>query len=294
MTKGMLDGAVVQFSDTQWKEDESSRGKDIVNLQTVFLDIDGTEYLKKFYMGDQRFTRVDGGIIKSVDQSRDCTISADFAAGKLLASIEDAAGADEVAKSERLRVFKILDDIEDASGLDGLWVKLKSVAGTGKPKDDGTPFTDLLVDELVDAPDGKSAGKKTSGKTAAGTATTASGKKKAAAVDDDDDDDDEASADDDTEEGTEDPIHAAAVQAMDAILTSLATKTPLVKNFDEDAAGGGITIKQAYTASFGILKGKDIKGPASNLINDASFHTENAAEQLYKFSKKTGVITPND
>lgn len=295
MTKGRLDGAVLQFSATNWTEDESKSGKDVVNLSTIFLDVDGGEYPRKFYMGDQRFTRVEDGVIKSVDDGRDCTISQDFAAGKLLKSIEDAAEADEVSKSERLRVFKILDDVEDASVLDGLWVKLKEVP-SGSLKTDGSPFTDLLVDELVDAPDAKSGRKAAAGKSAAASAT--GGKKKAAKVVEEDEDEEEAAADDagdeDEDDASDDPIRAAAVDAMEKILASLSTKTPLVKNFDSDAANGGITIKQAYTASFGVLKGKDVKGPGSNMINDPAFHKQNAMDDLYQFNAKKGIITPNE
>lgn len=277
MTKGRLDGAVVQFTQTAWTEDESKSGKDVVNLSTVFSDVDEQEYPRKFYLGDQKFVRVNGdGALESVDESRDYTISMDMAAGKILASLEDAGFSG-----------KKLDGIgDDASVLDGQWVRLKEVPGSGL-KQDGTPFMELLVDELVDAPTSGGGGSKK--KTAAAT------KKKVAKKVEDEDEEEETPEDDDEEttDDDDDPIRAAALDAMTKILTSLSTKTPLVKNFDEDAANGGITIKQAYTASFGVLKGKDVKGPGSNLINDPDFHLANAAEGLYKFSKKTGIITPS-
>lgn len=283
MTKGRLDGAVVQFTSTSWVEEESKSGKDVVNFSTIFIDADGQEYPRKFYLGDQKYVHVNGdGGIESVDESRNYTISMDMAAGKILASLEDAGFSG-----------KKLDAVGDTPGvLDGQWVRLKEVP-SGSMKNDGvTPFTDLLVDELVDAPDVKG-GKKSSASAKPAAATT---KKKAAPVVEEEEDEDETenADEDDDESSDDDPIRAAAVDAMEKILTSLSTKTPLVKNFDSDAANGGITIKQAYTASFGVLKGKDIKGPGSNMINDPAFHLENAAEGLYKFSKKTGIITPTD
>lgn len=289
MTKGRLDGAVVQFTNTEWLAEESKGGKDVVNFSTIFTDADGQEHPRKFYLGDQRFVRVnDAGGIESVDESRNYTISMDMATGKLLSSLEDAGFSG-----------KKLDQIGDEPGVvDGQWVKLKEVP-SGSLKSDGvTQFTDLLVDELVDDPTSSGSGKKkgTAGTKPTASAVSTSAKKKAApVVDDDDDDDNTSSADDDDDDSSaDDPIRAAAVEAMEKILTSLSTKTPLVKNFDSDAANGGITMKQAYTASFGVLKGKDVKGPASNMINDAAFHLENAAEGLYRFKKSTGVITPND
>lgn len=283
MTKGRLDGAIVQFTKTEWLEEESKSGKDVVNFSTIFTDVDGQEHPRKFYLGDQRFVRVNSdGAIESVDESRQYTISMDMAAGKLFTSLDEAGFSG-----------KKLDLIGDEpGGVDGQWVKLKEVA-SGSLKTDGSPFTDLLVDELVDAPAGKSAGKKTSTSAALATGKAATVKKTSKIVEEESEEEPEEETEKE-ESGTDDPIHAAAIEAMDKILASLSTKTPLVKNFDSDAANGGITIKQAYTASFGILKGKDVKGPASNLINDASFHLENAAERLYKFSKKTGVITSNN
>jgi hypothetical protein len=308
MVKGRLDGAVMKFTESQWEERETKGGKDAVNFYTTFEAANGGTVERRFFLGDQKYVRVGkNGGLESVDESRDYKISSDMAAGRLFDSIESAAFADEVPKGERKRVLDVLDDIGDApEGLDGLWVRLKEQPQQGgDTKQDGTPFTDLIVDELVEEP-GEGGGKKKKTTTAdkVDKKTAVKSSKKSSKKDDEEEEEeeegeegeeDEDEDEDEVEESSDDdPVHAAALDATQKILASLSTKTPLVKNYDGDAAGGGITIKQAYTASFGLLKGKDVKGPGSNMINDPEFHLTNAAEGEYKFNKKKGIIYPAD
>lgn len=287
---GSLDGAVVKFTETMWEAKESRNGKDNVNLKTSFVDADDQSHEKEFFLSSQRFVNAEDGKLVTVDEQPDYQISGTSAAGKILSSLEDAGFSP-----------KKLDNIGDApEALDGTWARLKEKP-SNRMKDDGTPFTDLIVEEIVDDP--------TSGKGKGGKkAEKASGKAKASSkvveeddededadveTDEDEDEDSDENTDEDEDEETDedDPI---ATLARDTTVTLLSSPAEYVKNFDEDAADGGVTVKQAYTASFGMLKGAGKqKGPASSMINDPSFHKANAKAGLYQFESKTGVLMAN-
>lgn len=296
MSKGRLDNAVVKFTNTEWVEDTTKNGKDIVQLATVFIDADGQEHPYNFILGDQKYVRVEDGKLASVDDSRDYQISDKSPAGKMLVSLDDAGFSP-----------KKLDNIGDTpEALDGQWVKVKQMASTSL-KTDGTPFTDLIVEELIDEKDATGIGSSAKTKSSNKSEDKKSGKGKAAGrsslagipaevESDDDDDDAETAADEDDDDESDDEAEAdpIAEAALDTVKQILADPAEYVRNFDEEAADGGISIKQAYTAAFAAFKGdKKAKGPVCNLINDPSFHKANAKNGEYQFDSKLGILTAN-
>lgn len=287
MSKGRIpDGAVMQITESQWVEEPNKNGdKDVINWHITFLDSAGTPVNQKLYLTDAQYCHVEDGQLVAVEPER-FRISQNFAAGMFLASLEEAGFSS-----------KKLDNIGDhPEAVDGQWVRLKNEISGGSTKADGTPYTNLVVDELVDGP-GKGA--------KAGTSSKATASKKGKPEPEPDEDEDESNDDDadesddededsdeDSDEEEADPHRQAASDLVVTILKSLKSKQPLIANFDKTALGGGATLKQVYTTSFKVFKGKSSdKSAVTSLVNDIDFHKANAKAGLYKFDSKKGVLS---
>jgi hypothetical protein len=299
MSQGRLDNAIVKHAVVEWQAVTSRNGKDNVNLHVEFEDTDGQTYKQDFFLSSQQYVGVEDGKLITVSEDREFSIGADTQAGKYLASLDEAGFS-----------AKKLDNIGDApEALVDQWVRVKQEP-TSRLKDDGTPFTNLVVAALVDEDEatggkgkakGKSAGTKKEAKSTKGKAGKSVKEEEPEEEEEEESEDEDTEEEDEDDEDTEDedeeseddeldPLTEAARETMSVILSDLSGS---VKNFDPGAAGGGISIKQAYVASFTKATDKKKKGPISNLINDAEFHKAAAAAGLYRFDAKKGVIAPN-
>lgn len=271
MSQGRLDNAVVKATNCHWEAKTSKKGKDNVNLRIDFVDSDDTEHEVEMFLSSQRFVQAEDGKLITVSENENFKIGGDTQAGRFLQSLDTAGFSRKILKN-------IGDDIDQ---LDGQWMRVKQEP-TGQLKDNGEPFTNLVVAELIDENDAPGG----SGKKNAKESTTSKTPKKEAEEEEKEEEESKSKEGEKEEDET-------TVEARNTMLVILADPKAAVKNYDPEANGGGITIKQAYVASFTNATDKKLKGPIGELINDPDFHKENAANELYAFDAKKGVITAN-
>lgn len=278
MSAGKINPGVYQMTETVWVEKESKKGDDQIFFGQQLVDLDGHPHkLELFAMATTAY----GGSDRVVEINKkgqlvtvgDATVkfNRNIGAGKYLDSLNDCGFSP-----------KKLDNIDlEPGGLDGQWVRIDTPP-SGKTDDKGNPYTDVIVAELLDKPPSK--GSK-------GSANTGTVKKTSAPVEEPDDDDNNATTEPDEEadelDASDDEIEAAIAYVQEMI----ADPNTFIKNFDEDAAAGGVTLKQANTSVFAKFKGKGaLKGKIASLVGNPKFHEQHA--DGWTFDEDEGVILP--